>query len=93
LVSEASAYRGGKGDVSDAIPPESIGASLHSIRAEIARLADMVATRKELSEVQRVLIDRISNMETLVATWLDQQTTQIDARFDQLAALIKSAPH
>jgi hypothetical protein len=42
------------------------------IRKEMGRMAGLIATRQEVSDVLRVITDRIGNFEALVETRFDQ---------------------
>lgn len=80
--------------MSEAISLEFIGSTLRAIQAEqrnaraenelirgeIGRLAGGAVTRELLSEVLRLLMERIGNFEALMETRLDQLLVQLAQR-------------
>jgi hypothetical protein len=49
------------------------------IRKEMGRMAGIMATRQEVSDVLRVITDRIGNCEALTETRFDQLFTRLGA--------------
>ncbi len=88
--------------MSETISLEWIGATLRAIQAEqrtlrmenelirkeLGQLAGAMVTRDLLSEVLRIIVDRIGNFEAYVDTRLDQQRAYLDTRLDRLESLI-----